>query len=150
VLKLLPEYKLSVLYSQRREAARAAAAQHGFHHVAASLEELVNHPEVDFVVVLTTAPQHEEAIRAAIAAGKDVYSEWPLTPSTGTSEQMVRLADDAGVRTVTGWGGKETEGWCQVNASGPGPANTITSAIKQYRTSGKYRTSSNQSALSIG
>jgi hypothetical protein len=32
VLNLLPEYELSVLYSQRREAAEAAAAKYGFRH----------------------------------------------------------------------------------------------------------------------
>src|SRR6202049_5083526 len=102
VLNLLPEYELSVLYSQRAEAAAAAAAKYGFGQVAGSLDELLDHPQVDLVVVATTAPQHEHAIRAAIGAGKDVYCEWPLTTSTALSEEMVRLADAAGVRTMTG------------------------------------------------
>ena len=102
VLNLLPEYQLSVLYSQRREAAEQAAVKYGFRHVAGSLDELVSHPEVDLVVVLTTAPQHEAAIRAAVTAGKYVYCEWPLTTSTAISEEMVRLADAAGLRTMTG------------------------------------------------
>jgi predicted dehydrogenase len=102
VLSLLPHYKLSTIYSQRREAAEEAAAEYGFPYVANTLDELVNHPEVDLVVILTTAPQHEEAIRAAVAARKDVYSEWPLTPSTASSEDLVRLAHAAGVRTTVG------------------------------------------------
>jgi predicted dehydrogenase len=102
VLNLLPEYELSVIYSQRPYAAEQAAKEYGFKHVASSLKELVNHPEVDLVVVLTTAPQHEEAARAAIAAGKNVYCEWPLTPSTAISEELIRLADTAGARTVLG------------------------------------------------
>jgi predicted dehydrogenase len=102
VLKLLPEYELSVIYSQRQEAALSAAQRHGFKHVAASLDELVTHPEVDLVIVLTTAPQHEEAVRAAIAAGKDVYCEWPLTTSTTTSTDLVQLAGAAGVRHIVG------------------------------------------------
>lgn len=102
VLNLLPEYQLSVFYSQRREAAEQAAAKYSFRHVADSLDELVSHPEVDVVVVLTTAPQHEAAIRTAITAGKHVYCEWPLTTSTAISGEMVRLADAAGLRTMTG------------------------------------------------
>jgi predicted dehydrogenase len=102
VLNLLPEYQPSVLYSQRREAAEQAAAKYSFRHVADSLDELVSHPEVDLVVVLTTAPQHEAAIRATITAGKHVYCEWPLTTSTAISGEMVRLADAAGLRTMTG------------------------------------------------
>jgi predicted dehydrogenase len=102
VLNLLPEYELSAIYSRRRDAAEAAATAYGFKHVTGTLHELVNHPDVDLVVVLTTAPQHEEGIRAAIAAGKDVYSEWPLTPSRALSEKLIRLADAAGVNTTTG------------------------------------------------
>jgi len=102
VLQLLPEYEISALYSQRQQAAAEAAETFGIRHVVGSLQELVNHPEVDLVVVLTTAPQHEQAVRAAIAANKDVYCEWPLTPDTRTSQELLRLAEEAGVRTVVG------------------------------------------------
>lgn len=102
VLKLLPQYELVGIYSQRREAATQAAAELGFRFVAESLDELVNHPDIDLVIVLTTAPQHEEGIRAAIAAGKHVYSEWPLTPSTATSRALIEAARERGVRHVVG------------------------------------------------
>ena len=47
--------------------------------------------------------QHEEGIRAAITAGKDVYCEWPLTPTAvRTSPSWRRLADAAGVKTQIG------------------------------------------------
>ena len=102
VLELLPDYELTAIYSQRREAAEAAARDYGFREVVESVDALANHPEVDLVVVLTTAPQHEEGVRAAIAAGKDVYCEWPLTPSTRVSEELVRLATEKGARHVVG------------------------------------------------
>ncbi|WP_420994172.1 Gfo/Idh/MocA family protein [Cupriavidus sp. 30B13] len=102
VLSLLPGYALAAIYSQRREAAASAAREYGIAHVVDSLDALVDHPEVDMVVVLTTAPQHEQAVRAAIGAGKDVYCEWPLSTSTGTSQELVRLAQERGVRHVVG------------------------------------------------
>ena len=102
ILKLLPEYRLSAIYSRSSDVAESSAAEYGFPHVAKTLDELVNHPEVDLVVVLTTAPQHEGAVRAAIAAGKDVFCEWPLTPSIAVSDELARLADAAGVRTMVG------------------------------------------------
>jgi predicted dehydrogenase len=102
VLDLLPEYEVTALYSQRQDAARAAAERFGVKTVAASLDALVNDPNVDLVAVLTTAPQHAEGVRAAIAAGKDVYSEWPLTPSTEVSQELVDLAKARGVRHVVG------------------------------------------------
>src|SRR5258708_22205245 len=102
VYSLLPQYELTAVYSQRREAAVEVAQRYGFRHVAASLDELVQHPEVDLVIVLTTAPQHEQGVRAAIAAKKDVYCEWPLTPSTKTSMELLELARKAGVRHIVG------------------------------------------------
>lgn len=101
-LKLLPDYELTAVYSRSQEKAAALVERHGFKYAAASLEELVSHPEVDLVLVLTPAFQHEEGIRAAIAAGKDVYCEWPLTPSTALSSELLALADKAGVRTIVG------------------------------------------------
>jgi predicted dehydrogenase len=102
VLNLMPQYEMAVVYSQRPEAAKAAAAEFGIKRVAASLDELVQDPEVDLVLVLTTGPQHEVAVRAAIAAGKDIYCEWPLTPELKTSVEMTQLAKAAGVRTLLG------------------------------------------------
>src|SRR5471032_66389 len=77
-------------------------AEYGHIHALNSLDALVEHPEVDFVLVLTPAPQHEAGIRAAIAAGKDVYCEWPLTPSKKTSQELMDLAKRAGVRHIVG------------------------------------------------
>ena len=101
-LQLLPEYELTAVYSRSAEKAASLVARHGFKYAASSLQELVSHPEVDLVLVLTPAFQHEEGIRAAIDAGKDVYCEWPLTPSTALSRELLELADKAGVRTIVG------------------------------------------------
>jgi len=102
VLDLLPQYELSALYSQRADAAADGAATYGFRHVVDSVDALVNHPEVDLVVILTTAPQHEEGVRAAIAAGKDVYCEWPLTLNVKIARELEAAARQKGVRHVVG------------------------------------------------
>jgi len=88
VLRLLPEYEIVATYNQRKEAAMAAAKEYGIPHVAESLDALVTDPLVDQVLVLTTSQQHEEGIRAAITAGKDVYCEWPLTPTAAKSAEL--------------------------------------------------------------
>ena len=102
VLSLMPQYEMAAVYSQRRDAAQSAADTFGIRHVVGSIDELVRHPDVDIVLVLTTGPQHEEAVRAAIAAGKTVYCEWPLTPDSKTSAELVDLAAKAGVQTILG------------------------------------------------
>jgi predicted dehydrogenase len=101
-LKLLPGYEIAAVYSRDAEKARAVAARHGIRHPLNSLTSLAEHPEVDLVLVLTPAPQHEEGIRAAITAKKDVYSEWPLTPSKALSLELMQRAEDAGVRHIVG------------------------------------------------
>lgn len=102
VLKLLPQYELTAVYSQRPGASSDIAEEYGVKYVAQSVDELVNHPEVDLVAVLTTAPQHADGVRAAIAAGKHVYCEWPLTPDVAINRELVRLASAARVRHIVG------------------------------------------------
>lgn len=101
-LQLLPGYEVVAVQSRRREAAEEAAGRFGIPNVVDTVEELVNHPEVDMVAVLTTAPQHEAGIRAAVAAGKDVYSEWPFTISTEKAEELLALVSKAGVKHMIG------------------------------------------------
>src|SRR3981189_1924400 len=84
VLSLMPQYEMAAVYSRLRDAAQSAADTFGIRHVVGSIDELVRHPDVDIVLVLTTGPQHEEAVRAAIAAGETVYSGGPCTPASNT------------------------------------------------------------------
>lgn len=101
-LALLPDFELTAVHSRSADKAAAFAARHGLAFATTSVQALTEHPEVDLVLVLTQAPQHEAGIRAAIAAGKDVYSEWPLTTNTARSTELVALAEAAGVRHVIG------------------------------------------------
>jgi predicted dehydrogenase len=101
-LKLLPDYELTAVHSRDLDKAAQLAQRHGIRFALDSVEALVNHPEVDLVIVLNTAPQHEITVRAAIAAGKDVYCEWPLTPSKAVSQELMELAEKAGVRHIAG------------------------------------------------
>jgi predicted dehydrogenase len=101
-LQLLPDYELTAVHSRDIAKASQLAQRHGIPHALDSVDALVTHPEVDLVVVLNTAPQHEATVRAAIAAGKDVYCEWPLTPSKAVSQELMDLANKAGVRHIVG------------------------------------------------
>jgi predicted dehydrogenase len=101
-LKLLPDFEITAVYSRSADKAAALAERHQIRHPVTTPRALVEHPEVDLVLVLTPAPQHEEGIRAAIAAGKDVYSEWPLTPSAAVSAELMALAERAGLRHLVG------------------------------------------------
>jgi predicted dehydrogenase len=101
-LNQLPDYEVVAVQARRLEAAEKLAKQAGIKYVVNTPEELASHPEVDLVVIVTTAPQHDESIRAAIAAKKDVYAEWPFTTSTKNAEELTALAKAAGIRTIIG------------------------------------------------
>ncbi|MBB4509661.1 putative dehydrogenase [Rhizobium leguminosarum] len=77
-LRDLPQFRLSALSHNRVEVARAAAQKFGFDHAVSSTEELVNHPDVDLVVVTVRVPEHLQLVTAALEAGKSVFCEWPL------------------------------------------------------------------------
>ena len=102
VLDLLPDYEIVAVQARRREASEAAARRYCIPHVAESVAELVALADVDMVLVLNTAPQHADTARAAIAAGKHVYCEWPLTVSSAIAQELAQLARDAGIRHVVG------------------------------------------------
>lgn len=101
-LQLLPQYEVLVVQSRRREAAESTAARFGIKHVVDTAQEVASHPEVDLVLVLTIAPFHAEGIRLAVAAGKDVYSEWPFTTSTESAKDLLTLVNNAGLRHIMG------------------------------------------------
>jgi predicted dehydrogenase len=45
---------------------------------------------------------YNESRPTLITAGKDVYCEWPLTPTAAKSAEPATLADAAGVKTQIG------------------------------------------------
>lgn len=101
-LRTLPEFEVVAVSARRKESAQRAAEKFGVPHAYDDAHELINDPEVDLVAVLTPAPEHAPLAKAAIKAGKDVYSEWPLTTRTPDSEELLSLADAKGVRHIVG------------------------------------------------
>ena len=101
-LQTLDEFEVVAVSSRKQETANETAAQFGIAHAFGDEQALIEHPDVDLVAVVAPAPEHARLVRAAIAAGKDVYSEWPLTTSTAESEELLALAEAKGVRHIVG------------------------------------------------
>jgi predicted dehydrogenase len=102
MLQAQTDYEVTAVYGRRRDHVEAIAVKFGIPHVLDTAEAVAKHPEVDLVLVLTTAPQHAEGVRAALAAAKHVYSEWPLTTNNETADRLQHLAEEAGVRHFVG------------------------------------------------
>jgi predicted dehydrogenase len=76
--------------------AAALAARGGF--PAVTLDELLADPTIEVVLVLTPPAAHAAVSRAAIAAGKHVYSEKPLATTRADARTILAEAAAAGVR----------------------------------------------------
>jgi predicted dehydrogenase len=64
----------------------------------ASNEELLDDPEIAIVANLTSIESHFEVSRAALLAGKHVYSEKPVAPDFEQARALFGLADRLGLR----------------------------------------------------
>jgi predicted dehydrogenase len=63
-----------------------------------STEAMLADPAIDIIANLTPIPAHHEVSRAALMAGKHVYSEKPLTATMAEARDLVRLAEAKGLR----------------------------------------------------
>jgi predicted dehydrogenase len=76
--------------------AQDLAAAHGL--AALSVDELLGDGAVDAVLNLTPSSEHAAVTRAALAAGKHVYTEKPLALDVGEGAQLLGEAGRRGVR----------------------------------------------------
>lgn len=82
-------------------AAELAAPAHA--RVCQDLDELLGLEEVEAVIVSTPPQFHEEAVLAALAAGKHVLCEKPLSNSLEACRRMVEAAHKSGKKLTTGF-----------------------------------------------
>jgi predicted dehydrogenase len=88
-----------VLFCADLDIERAKAQAAAFDVPAAgSLADALAVPDVEIVVNLTVPAAHAEVSAAAIAAGKSVWVEKPLTLDTESARELLAAADAAGVR----------------------------------------------------
>ena len=80
---------------EARQAFGAKLAFHDFRDMAAS-------PDIDAVAVVVRVPAHYGPTKAAIEAGKHVYTEWPLGKNTAEAVELANLARERGVQTAVG------------------------------------------------
>jgi predicted dehydrogenase len=93
----LDEFTVTAVATTRQDSARMAAGTFGVHHAFAGAGELAAHPEVDLVVASVRVPAHAAVVRAALAAGKHVYAEWPLGVDLAEASALADAAAAAGV-----------------------------------------------------
>ena len=81
--------------SKRGASAEAKAKQYGIEKN--TLDEILADPSIELIVNLTPAAQHYDIIRAALEAGKHVYTEKVITPDYRNTQELVELAESKGL-----------------------------------------------------
>ncbi len=109
-LAALEEFEITAVATTRLATARVTAEAFGVPLAFADDAELVSHPEVDAVAIAVKVPEHDRLIRAALAAGKHVFSEWPLGVDLGQAAALADLAQARGVHHVVGLQGYQAPG----------------------------------------
>jgi predicted dehydrogenase len=109
-LQALEEFEVTAVATTRLATARATAEVFGVPLAFADDAELVSHPEVDAVAITVRVPEHDRLIRVALAAGKHVFSEWPLGVDLGQAVALADLAQASGVHHIVGLQGYQAPG----------------------------------------
>ena len=97
-----PDVELTAVCTTRPENAEEARQAFGAKLAFHDFREMVSSPEIDAVAVVVRVPSHYEPTKAAIEAGKHVYTEWPLGRTTAEAEELAALARAKGVQTAVG------------------------------------------------
>src|SRR4051795_7056389 len=91
---------LAVLCGRDGDAARAAAERLGWHEAATDWREVVTRDDIDVVDVSSPGDTHRDIALAALAAGKHVLCEKPLSNTVAEAEEMTAAAEAAEQRGV--------------------------------------------------
>ena len=101
-LRASPDVELTAVCTTRPESAEEARLAFGAKLAFHDFRTMVASQEIDAVAVVVRVPSHFEATKAAIEAGKHVYTEWPLGRTTAEAEELTTLARAKGVQTAVG------------------------------------------------
>ena len=97
-----PEVEFTAACTSRIESAEEAKQAFGTKLAFHDFREMAKSPDIDAVAVVVRVPLHYEPTKAAIEAGKHVYTEWPLGQNTAEAEELAALAKAKGVQTAVG------------------------------------------------
>ncbi|AKA35582.1 Gfo/Idh/MocA family protein [Flagellimonas lutaonensis] len=85
------------VYSRNIENAKRFAKDYGFEHFTDKMEEAVQHPDVDVVLISLPNHLHLPAVEAAAKAKKGVLCTKPLGRTAEEAKKMLDLAEEAGI-----------------------------------------------------
>jgi inositol 2-dehydrogenase len=103
IRRLVPDAELIAVADASAARASQVATELEIDHFFASLEDMLEHREIDCVVIATPDKFHAQAIRSVAAAGKDILCEKPLATNLGDAHTALEAVKKAGVRLQVGF-----------------------------------------------
>jgi len=101
-LRASPDVELTAVCTTKPESAEEARKAFGAKLAFTDFRALCSSDEIGAITVCVRVPSHYETTKAAIEAGKHVYTEWPLGRTTAEAEELTALARAKGVQTAVG------------------------------------------------
>lgn len=95
--ELFQEVEIAGVYDLIPEKVEEVKAEYGIKKSYSSMDELLRDPDIEIVLNLTRPFEHYETTRAALLAGKHVYSEKPLAVTYEEGVSLVELAREKGL-----------------------------------------------------
>ena len=95
--------RLVICADDTEERAEEARARFGFEQCATNWRAVIDHDEVDVVIIAAPNFLHHTMCLAAAEAGKHVFCEKPVGRSPEETEEIVRAVQRAGVMSFTGF-----------------------------------------------
>lgn len=97
-----PDMRVAAVGSRSGQRANALAAELGAPAWYGSYKEMVEDPAVQAVYVATSHAQHRAVVELALAAGRGILCEKPLTALLADTERLVAIAQQRGVFLMEG------------------------------------------------
>src|SRR5271169_3201686 len=110
--RLVPEARLVAIADVAAQRAQQVADELEIDHSYASLEEMVQHKDIDAVLIATPDKFHARSIRIAAAAGKDILCEKPLATNLEDARAALGDVSKAGVRLQVGFMRRYDPAYC--------------------------------------
>ncbi len=89
----VPDAELVAVMRRNAEKAKDYAQRHNVSNWYDNVDSLINDPEVNAVYIATPPLQHEEYAIRAMAAGKPVYVEKPVTLSADSAKRILQASE---------------------------------------------------------
>ena len=88
-----PQAKVVAIYGSRRERARAIADRFNIPDMHTDYEELCARDDIDAVTIVTPNAEHARQVRVALASGKHILCEKPLTMNVAEAQKIMSLTE---------------------------------------------------------